>query len=896
MEKEFYMVKPIMQGKMWRGWGRAPPVRLLVLSSILTMLLVSSVNAQQAGLYHEIRDALPTGLASYWSFDEVNGAVVRDSTGNKNDGIVKGGPILVKGRFGMALKLDGVDDYVEAYTSILGSKNQLTISVWIYPDNQELGMYRHHKDIIRSQCFGGGMWGISTSTYFNIDSRLLFQVGWVDGGDTWWAPENAVVAKGRWNHLVLVLDRDSGRVSFYRNGILIAERTYRVGPKPETRGLRVSNDCAGPFKGAVDEIAIYNRALTADEIKWLYKPSPTIYFLDISSARKFWTDDAQTRLLKAKLDDWQFKTSKLVSFDEFDKLILDEGKRDVIIVNAHGEAVPIPDRYVAADGTPRWDLLFSRIRASIVERGWVWINIAGYPFFYVSNLRYTQWSSHGMAGLYTVGEQGLKLFLDDRYATAWSDSRPNAWLSSDGRGLREAYGIPLPDSVQNIRMISSSLKPDFIIYSWGEMLVVGGYRLGKGYFINTYVSQQQSLENSLLATLSWLFSKVKGYELVLVSSSVGKAYGSGWYPKGSEVDIFVENVKTAGDVAYLELSPATRYLFISWEGGGLMKGKEYRTPTLSIGVEEAPVILRANWRTQHFVAVHSDYGNVFGSGWYNEGETVTVYANKTVQLNPGTRVRFDGWIGDISSKESVVSFYVNSPKKLTASWKRQYLLKVVDPLNLLSVEEWIDENGVVVKEAPRDVLVGEGVRMVFRGWEGSFTSSERRIQLSMDSPKYLKPVWKKQFYVEVLPGYERALVYGGGWYDGGATATIAAMKEVDSGIFGVKYVFEGWFVNDRIISSDAETKLSVNSPTTLLAKYRPDYTILLATIAFPAAGGISGTSIYLLKTKRRKVVVAPSPPSPADEKLRELEQMLKDGKISFEAYRRIRKEVEEGSG
>ena len=51
------------------------------------------------------------GLVGKWNFDEGAGSVVGDSSGNGNDGVIRGAT-WVKGKYGGALSFDGVDDYV----------------------------------------------------------------------------------------------------------------------------------------------------------------------------------------------------------------------------------------------------------------------------------------------------------------------------------------------------------------------------------------------------------------------------------------------------------------------------------------------------------------------------------------------------------------------------------------------------------------------------------------------------------------------------------------------------------------------------------------------------------------------------------------------------------------
>lgn len=168
---------------------------------LIGFLVLGECSAAVALSHHGVAGVdLKKGLIEYWDFDEVTHNRVVGLM-ERYDGVVFGGAIRVDGRVGFAMRFDGVDDYVEVGQKPLLQTDQLTLALWVLPFDQEIGRYQFHKDIIRSQCFGGGLWGISTSGYFNSDGMLYLQVGWLTGYDTWWFPKGAILAKNRWNHL-----------------------------------------------------------------------------------------------------------------------------------------------------------------------------------------------------------------------------------------------------------------------------------------------------------------------------------------------------------------------------------------------------------------------------------------------------------------------------------------------------------------------------------------------------------------------------------------------------------------------------------------------------------------------------------------------------------------------
>jgi hypothetical protein len=78
------------------------------------------------------------GQIGYWAFDEGSGTTVKDSSGKGNPGTLMGGATWGTGKFGKAVQLDGVDDYVQvAHNVNLCVTNEVTISVWVYAERTD---------------------------------------------------------------------------------------------------------------------------------------------------------------------------------------------------------------------------------------------------------------------------------------------------------------------------------------------------------------------------------------------------------------------------------------------------------------------------------------------------------------------------------------------------------------------------------------------------------------------------------------------------------------------------------------------------------------------------------------------------------------------------------------
>ena len=97
---------------------------------LVVVLLLSGI---QAGMAGGVQAQSDEGLVAEWHFDEGSGSVVKDISGNGNNGTIYGAT-WVDGKFGKALSFDGMDDYVEiTYGSLspIGSLSYFTTEAWI---------------------------------------------------------------------------------------------------------------------------------------------------------------------------------------------------------------------------------------------------------------------------------------------------------------------------------------------------------------------------------------------------------------------------------------------------------------------------------------------------------------------------------------------------------------------------------------------------------------------------------------------------------------------------------------------------------------------------------------------------------------------------------------------
>jgi hypothetical protein len=183
-------------------------------------------------------------------------AIIKDVSGNGRHGFLHYNAYLTKGRFGNAAKFDGVGDYAEIpYDPGFRSPDAISIEAWIYPTPP------HQKS---------GTGGIINNVNGAANSRILispdgtlrFELhGWREG------IVGPAVSNETWSHVAYVYDGEEEKI--YINGKLELASPYSiklpVGTTPITLGWGHTGDNYH-YNGLIDEVKIYNRALSPEEV------------------------------------------------------------------------------------------------------------------------------------------------------------------------------------------------------------------------------------------------------------------------------------------------------------------------------------------------------------------------------------------------------------------------------------------------------------------------------------------------------------------------------------------------------------------------------------------------------------------------------------------------------
>ena len=215
-------------------------------------------------------DSLSNDLVAHWAFDDGPGTVAADSSGNGRTGIVGG--ILpppgspspwIAGQFMSAYHFTGAD-YVTA-GGIPRATPSYTVTAWVQLQPDELGA--PIANLLSTEALGGG-WALYATLGAGQQS-YAFRFATNPSQGYVIASCTCVVA-GPWTHLAAVVDGELSTLTLYVNGVATTVPTSGAGILPGSTVLYMARSAeltpSFPLTGALDDVAIYDRALVAEEV------------------------------------------------------------------------------------------------------------------------------------------------------------------------------------------------------------------------------------------------------------------------------------------------------------------------------------------------------------------------------------------------------------------------------------------------------------------------------------------------------------------------------------------------------------------------------------------------------------------------------------------------------
>ncbi len=237
---------------------------ICLISLVLVLGLVSNVWA---------------GLIAHWEFDDGSGTTARDSSGKGHDGALQGDPQWVTGMIGSgALSFDGTDGLVEAGDDgSLSLTDALTITAWV--SVHDLNTYYF---IVCKQPSGTAGDNYPGNYEFRtvVDSGALqFGHQEAEGEQFTFYTSDSSIAVEQWHHVAVTVAKGD-LVEFYIDGVAAgsSEQLTNFGvlnDEPVRIGGR--KDGYSFFNGLLDDIRLYDRALSATQIQKLFEGFPPTF-------------------------------------------------------------------------------------------------------------------------------------------------------------------------------------------------------------------------------------------------------------------------------------------------------------------------------------------------------------------------------------------------------------------------------------------------------------------------------------------------------------------------------------------------------------------------------------------------------------------------------------------
>ncbi|MGI6341018.1 MAG: LamG-like jellyroll fold domain-containing protein [Minisyncoccales bacterium] len=235
-----------------------------ILAGVIMISTSSSIDkanfAKAQAFSSTVQNELLSNLVSEWTFDEPQeGNITNDSWGN-NHGTVVGATQVADCVFGKCYSFDGIDDYIDfGNNNTLNIVKNITVSLWV--NSSKPG----HNPYLISKRNG-------TTQGFNIFLTNQKNVTIVDGAGTT-INSDLSVEYNKWKNIVFYINSDATKYRACVDGVFGNEKSITAFSGNDTNlyvGFRVNGSASHYLDGSLDDIRIYNAALSSSQIKQNY--------------------------------------------------------------------------------------------------------------------------------------------------------------------------------------------------------------------------------------------------------------------------------------------------------------------------------------------------------------------------------------------------------------------------------------------------------------------------------------------------------------------------------------------------------------------------------------------------------------------------------------------------
>jgi hypothetical protein len=226
-----------------------------------------------------------SGLVGSWSLNEGSGTFAADASGNGNHGMLVNGAGWTAGQQGAGASLDGINDYITipSSSSLNSPQSGLTVALWV----NKRAMTPSYA-ALAGRRFGPG-WDDVWVLYYNNSASDEYSFGVRTSSPVYVTGPSSTGDLNTWVHLAGVYD--GSRIRIYRNGVEVASAPQSGTIPFESSPLVIGAGDNGSYgieeftNAGIDEVRLYNRALSASEIQTLAGSGgggTTVYVSDLS--------------------------------------------------------------------------------------------------------------------------------------------------------------------------------------------------------------------------------------------------------------------------------------------------------------------------------------------------------------------------------------------------------------------------------------------------------------------------------------------------------------------------------------------------------------------------------------------------------------------------------------
>jgi len=274
-DAQWHDIYDLSKGTSTQYYAAPSSTRLFIIDGVEGMLSSEVVNS----------------LVGHWKFDEATSTIAYDLSGSANHGTISGATrdTATNCKISTCLNFDGTNDYVDSDSnSIVSGSSGLTLSAWI---NTDTISNSNDQEIVSAR---DGLNG--AEIVVNLD-EIKF---WLGNGSTNATAQttDSNLTTGTWYFIVATYDGNTLKI--YKDNIVsnnTATITGTIGTTTSGLGIGWDNDQVGvtnSFDGKIDDVRIYNRALSTSEISDLYESKIFTRYFSIENVSRDTSDDIVT--------------------------------------------------------------------------------------------------------------------------------------------------------------------------------------------------------------------------------------------------------------------------------------------------------------------------------------------------------------------------------------------------------------------------------------------------------------------------------------------------------------------------------------------------------------------------------------------------------------------------